>query len=171
VLSSHSVCAAAHLADGLSVAGRTVWQMHEVRGGDRIDAALDELAGCASAQSRLFALTCRRLVQAQQGAREVDERLEHRLTTEFLPFHVAGTLTLRQGTAQARLEQARHLVVQLPSTWQALDDGWLRVHAATVLVQETLALTPAQCARVEDEVLPWAPSAPPVSSAAASAAA
>lgn len=127
------------------------------RGEARVDAALEQLDGIVAAQSRLFVLEARALVAAAKGAREADAELEHGRTAEFLATHVAGTLTVQQCTAQDRLERARHLVVLLPGTCSALDDGWLRVPQALALIEETSSLSPAQCAQVEAEVLPWAP--------------
>jgi hypothetical protein len=127
----------------------------------RLDAALEQLDGITAAHSNLFALEARTLVAAAQGAREADADLEHGMTTEFLATHVAGTLTVRRCTAQDRLNRARHLVVLLPGTCSALEDAWLRVPQALVIIEETSSLTPAQCARVEAEVLPWAPDRTP----------
>ena len=130
--------------------------MELLHGEARLDAALDELAAYAAVESRVYAATARALVRAAEAAREVDVELGQDCTTEFLPIHVAGTLTVGQGAATSRLEQARHLVVQLPETWRALDEGWLRVHVARVLVEETSGRSPALCSAVEAEVFPWA---------------
>jgi hypothetical protein len=135
------------------MAGETFGSLR--RGEARIDAALAELDGIASASSRLFAMEARALAGAVVGAHEVDDELGHGLTSGVLAAHVAGTLTVRQGTAQFLLDRARHLVWQLPATWQALDEGWLRIPQALVLMEETAGLDPARCAQVEAEVLAW----------------
>ena len=134
--------------------------MELVRGEERVDASLALLDGIASTESRLFAMRTRALFNAGRGAREADAQDAHVLASEFLALHVAGTLSVRQSTARQLLEEARHLVVLLPGTWRALDDGWLRVQVARVLVELTVGLDAATCARVEAEVLPWAPDRP-----------
>lgn len=126
-----------------------------LRAQSRLDASLELLGGVAAAESRLFAMRAQALLAAAVAAREVDREAGHELSSEFLPVHVAGTLTVQQVTAEAELAEARHLVVLLPRTWQALDEGTLRVPQARVLVEQTLGQSPAVCAQVESELLPW----------------
>lgn len=123
-------------------------------GDDRQRAALDDLASCEVDDARLFARSTRALVEARAGARQSDERSGSDVASEFLCLEVAGTCTIAQGSAAARLAQAQHLVVQLPATWQGLHRGTLRRLQALVLIDETQGLTPAQCAQVEQQVLP-----------------
>lgn len=66
---------------------------------------------------------------------------------------MAGTSSVGLATATSWLHRSNHLVHALPRTFEALDDGWLRVPHALVLCEETLLLTPALCAAVETATL------------------
>lgn len=81
--------------------------MELVQGEERVDASLALLDVIAVTESRLYAMRCQALVDLLQGAREVDERAAYALASEFLPLHVAGTLTVRQSTARQLLDEAR----------------------------------------------------------------
>ena len=61
------------------------------------------------------------------------------------------------GTAQIRIDQARHLTEVLPDTWAALEAGRISARYAAEFVRATENLTPETAAMVEARVLPKAP--------------
>jgi hypothetical protein len=93
------------------------------------------------------------LLEAERSARRVDTARGDTVASDFLVLHLAGTLQVDQGAVPALLDEARHLVLRLPLTWQALDDGWLPVAYGRALVELTLGLTAEQCAEVEAAAL------------------
>lgn len=123
---------------------------------ERLDEAFEQLDRAAVLESQAFARTAAALDAVQFRARQVDRSRGDHVTSDFLDLHVAGSLTVQQTTVDGLLQQARHLVRNLPGTWQALDDGWLRVHQARVIVDLTDGMTAEQCAVIEARVLPRA---------------
>jgi hypothetical protein len=117
------------------------------------DHALDRLGLFAAAASRVLAQRSVALLEAERSARRVDTARGDTVASDFLVLHLAGTLQVDQGAVPALLDEARHLVLRLPLTWQALDDGWLPVAHGRALVELTLGLTAEQCAEVEAAAL------------------
>lgn len=125
--------------------------MDELDGDARQRFALQRLEDGDCLESRAFAWRAKAIVDLALGA-EASRRMHER--EQFVAGEVAATSTLPLGSACAELSRSQHLVESLPATWQALEDGWLRVHQAMVLMQETLLLSDDLCRRVEQLVLP-----------------
>lgn len=120
---------------------------------ERLDEAFAALDRVVALESQVFAEKAAALAAVRWQAEDADRVRGDRVSTDFLDLHLAGTLTVQQAIVPALLDEARHLVLNLPATWRALRDGWLRVSHARVIVEATAGLTAEQCARIEERVL------------------
>ncbi len=116
----------------------------------RKSAVLDALAQLEADDSRTFANRALRLVEL--------DRINHALpkdthAREFTALDIAASCDIAQSTATTRLHRAQHLVNNLPATVRCLHEGWLRVHQALALMQETEGLAQPVCREVERRAL------------------
>ncbi len=123
---------------------------HDLRARARKSAVLDALAQLEADDSRTFANRALRLVEL--------DRINHALpkdthAREFTALDIATSCDIAQSTASTRLHRAQHLVNDLPATVRCLHEGWLRVHQALALMQETEGLLRPVCHEVERRAL------------------
>lgn len=125
----------------------------------RYDAGLSRLEQLQAQESRLYADRAREF--AALSAWTSRDGWQGEAPWDSLLLDVAGTCRLGQVAAGSRLLESEHLVGRLPQTLDALDQGWLRVQQAQVLVAETKEQGLEVCAGVEERVLPVAGPLPP----------
>ncbi len=113
--------------------------------------ALDAVVAVEADRARLFAREVHELVAL--GGRSASEQ-DYGEVVQFAQLELAGSCRLGQGTATIRLLQAERLVVALPLTLRALEQGALFVHQAKVVLERTANCTEHIAREVERRVLP-----------------
>jgi len=136
----------------LSVAGSTVWGMADLLSTAAQNRALDAVVAVEMDRARLFAREVHELVAL--GGLSASEQ-DYGEVVQFAQLELAGSCRLGQGTATIRLLQAERLVVvALPPTLRALEQGALFVHQAKVMLERTANCTEQIAREVERRVLP-----------------
>jgi len=114
--------------------------------------ALDAVVAVEMDRARLFAREVHELVAL--GGLSASEQ-DYGEVVQFAQLELAGSCRLGQGTATIRLLQAERLVVvALPLTLRALEQGALFVHQAKVMLERTANCTEQIAREVERRVLP-----------------
>lgn len=125
------------------------------------DAALQAVAELDRAEACAFAQRAVVLARMLESASAKDQGWDGRAPWAGLVLEVAGTSRVSQRTAETRLDDARHLVRNLPAAHAAMARGELLVPHALALISETVACTRDVCAEVEAAVLVQAESCTP----------
>ena len=113
--------------------------------------ALDRLAELEEQDAQLFAARAQALVDVEDVCRAQPDS-DHAL--EFVALDIATACDIAQITATARLTKAKHLIHDLPLTFEHLRRGQLRVGQAVALMEETKDLPATTCQAVEARALP-----------------
>lgn len=114
------------------------------------DETLDALVDVQRRRARDFAVECRLLARLE--ARTSREGWQAESPYESLVMEVAGSCLIGQRAAGSRLDDATHLVRNLPVLLAELDAGRVLLAQARVLIDETRHLSGSVCAEVESRV-------------------
>lgn len=114
------------------------------------DELLEELTEMQRTRARAFAAESR--VLARLESRTSREGWQAKSPYESLVLEVAGSCLIGQRAASDRIDDATHLVRQLPVLLDELEAGRVLLPQARVLIDETRPCTPAVCAEVESRV-------------------
>lgn len=114
------------------------------------DESLDELVEIQRGRAREFAAEAR--VLARFESRTSREGWQAQSPYESLILEVAGSCLIGQRAASDRIEDATHLVRNLPVLLGELDAGRVLLAQARVLIGETRHLCASVCAQVESRI-------------------
>ena len=112
--------------------------------------ALDRLAELEEQDAQLFAARAQALVDVEDVCRAQPDSDR---AMAFVALDIATACDIAQITATARLTKAKHLIHDLPLTFEHLRRGQLRVGQAVALMEETKDLPATTCQAVEARAL------------------